>query len=104
MCSDYAETPDDTCERADCRNRFDHNHFRLFDDRDTPDAPGAVVVIHHHDRTETTPYSTVTDFARFRGLSTSRPRACATSAANTCSGTVDNSGCSSVGAAGISMR
>src|SRR5690606_31322025 len=49
-------------------------------------------------------HSTVTDLARLRGLSTSYPRACATDAANTCSGTVDNSGWKSVETTGISMR
>ena len=37
-------------------------------------------------------YSTVTDFARFRGWSTSFPRAVASSHANTCNGTVATSG------------
>ena len=46
-------------------------------------------------------YSTVTDLARLRGLSTSNPRARATAAANTCNGTVDSSGWKSVDTAGI---
>src|SRR6188472_3803635 len=49
-------------------------------------------------------YSTVTDLARLRGLSTSYPRACATPAANTCSGIVDSNGWKSVDTAGISIR
>lgn len=42
------------------------------------------------------PHSTVTDFARFRGWSTSCPSWVASSHANTCSGRVASSGCSSV--------
>ena len=44
-------------------------------------------------------HSTVTDFARLRGWSTSWPRAAAISHASTCSGTVVTSGASSVGVA-----
>src|SRR6478752_1091741 len=49
-------------------------------------------------------YSTVTDFARLRGWSTSLPRAVASSQAKTWSGTVDTSGWSSVGVMGIRIR
>lgn len=49
-------------------------------------------------------YSTVTDFARFRGWSTSLPRAVASSQAKTCSGTVATSGWSRVGVAGMLIR
>ena len=48
-------------------------------------------------------YSTVTDFARLRGWSTSWPLAIAISEANTCSGTVATSGCSSVGVGGMGI-
>ena len=48
-------------------------------------------------------YSTVTDLARLRGWSTSRPLAVASSQANTCSGTVVTSGASSVGVRGTRM-
>src|SRR6185312_15302912 len=42
-------------------------------------------------------YSTVTDLARFRGWSTSKPLALASSQAKSCSGTVASNGISSVG-------
>ena len=46
-------------------------------------------------------YSTVTDFARLRGWSTSRPFAVASAIAKICSGTTASSGESSVGDSGI---
>src|SRR5690606_15174486 len=46
-------------------------------------------------------YSTVTDLARLRGWSTSRPFAVASAIAKICSGTTASSGCISVGACGI---
>ena len=48
-------------------------------------------------------HSTVTDFARLRGWSTSNPFACASSQANTCSGTVATSACKRVGTTGTEM-
>ncbi len=61
--------------------------------------PGHVddVDAHAHD------HSTVTDFARLRGWSTSWPSRVATSQAKICSGTVATSGCSSVGTRGSRM-
>ena len=49
-------------------------------------------------------HSTVTDLARLRGWSTSRPRVAAISQASTCSGTVVTSGASSVGVRGTRIR
>ena len=49
-------------------------------------------------------YSTVTDLARLRGWSTSSPRAAATSAESTCSGTMVSSGASSDLVSGMRMR
>ena len=49
-------------------------------------------------------HSTVTDLARLRGLSTSYPRAAATSAAKAWYGMVASRGCSSVVEAGIGMK
>src|SRR5206468_40373 len=49
-------------------------------------------------------YSTVTDFARFLGWSTTWPRAAAISQASTCSGTVVTSGARSVGVCGTYTR
>ena len=53
-----------------------------------------------HESASRSIYSTVTDFARLRGWSTSWPLAIAISEANTCSGTVATSGCNSVGVGG----
>lgn len=48
-------------------------------------------------------HSTVTDFARFRGWSTSCPFTVASAQANTCKGTVETSGCMRVGTTGTRM-
>lgn len=58
----------------------------------------------HSGRPRTAPHSTVTDFARFLGWSTSFPRAVASSQANTCNGTAATSGWMSGGTAGRRIR
>ena len=84
--------------------REDIEHARCTLNAETVPAPPETGGRHRHrtwcERGEGWLYSTVTDLARLRGWSTSKPLAEASSQAKICSGTVASSGISSVGVSG----